>query len=110
MYCKNSSYLVRDVTCTCGISFCFSCGQNPHSPASCDCAARWKELEYTRNKELMEKSNNKNGRKKNNNQHNHNNNNNNINNGVMGMYMVAKYTLYVQNTKFQYKNIMDAII
>ncbi len=51
LYCKTSTYLVRDVTCTCGMSFCFSCGQSPHSPASCDCALRWKELEHKKNME-----------------------------------------------------------
>jgi hypothetical protein len=34
---------MRDVKCACGVEFCFSCGQAPHSPATCAIATRWWE-------------------------------------------------------------------
>ena len=31
-----------EITCTCGKEFCFVCGEEPHSPATCDMARAWK--------------------------------------------------------------------
>mmetsp|Transcript_7109 Transcript_7109/g.27237 ORF Transcript_7109/g.27237 Transcript_7109/m.27237 type:complete len:504 (-) Transcript_7109:214-1725(-) len=34
---------VKDVSCDCGRWFCFKCGEDAHSPASCDHLALWQE-------------------------------------------------------------------
>jgi len=34
---------VRDVSCDCGRWFCFKCGEDAHSPASCSSLALWQE-------------------------------------------------------------------
>mmetsp|Transcript_38140 Transcript_38140/g.36501 ORF Transcript_38140/g.36501 Transcript_38140/m.36501 type:complete len:115 (-) Transcript_38140:507-851(-) len=35
--------VLNDVTCMCGFSFCFKCGQEFHQPAHCGLLQQWRE-------------------------------------------------------------------
>lgn len=38
---KNSSLMKIEIKCKCGHLFCFGCGAESHSPASCEVIKKW---------------------------------------------------------------------
>lgn len=40
---ESKNIAIKDVTCVCGMRFCFRCSRTSHRPCDCDIARKWEE-------------------------------------------------------------------